>query len=169
MKSRRRDFAITFAAILPIVGLAVAGIWILVDSARSEGLWNTLFLQTEKSRGAYLQSMAVLWGGLFVYLLVIGFLALSLKKRDARAPESNSADDESPPAVDRVRPKWRARLDGVFEGLIPFVVGGVGLVIESGKPEEERVWWVLGLFGLMLLSGGFVIFERVALRSGERR
>lgn len=164
MSRRLRQLCITFTAILPLIGLALVALWILFDSARTEGLWNTMFLQTEKARSAYLISMAALCGGTLLCLMALAVAAMVTRRRSslvsARAPEEPCSRAALQVCSAPGRGRWRRRLEWAFEGLLPAGMGLIGVSLEIRKSGEERVWWVLILFVALLASGVLVLVGR---------
>ena len=161
---RRRDLkGLLFAIALmtPVLAMLAAALWVFFGSVQSEGFWDTVFLQTETARSAYLISMAIFWGGMFLYvavLVVVGGLVQAFSKgaSSEESPGEGASGGEAPRErkFESVSQGKVRRIVGfVVELLLPSVLGPIGLWIELGKPSEERVGWVLGLFILMTVGG----------------
>ena len=158
---------LVFAGLTPFLGLFVAALWVFFGSVQTEGLWDTLFLQTEKARSAYLTSIAILVGGSFLYLvLVIAlFLAVAALRgeftKEKGAEDEDAAGDEAEEAKPFRHPRARSVRDAAWirvvefflEGVVLPAYGATGVWVELSKPSEERIGWVLGVFVLLTVSG----------------
>ena len=166
-----RGFLFVIAALVPVLAIIGAALWVLFGSVQTEGWWNTLFLQTETARSAYLTSIAIFAGGLFLYIVGVVVVGLVLQKvrrglSSAEVSEDETKSDASAkpfrhPRARSVRDAaWIRVVEFFMEGVVPTAYGATGVWVELSKPSEERIGWVLGVFAVMVVGGLIGIFGR---------